>query len=190
MYNASQLCRDRALHSSSHVCFSFTACSSCVTPAHHAVMCHLLEIKSHPVRLFEVCNGSTLSKELRVAQNLKVHLRVCAIPPQHLRCSFVSCQNSIDVSCMLQGSSRQWLVAHFLNGFGRFDWHRGLLNYDFGGLRYTGNHAGCLLPIGQISCLASSHARGLGGSVDAAYTSAQHSTTNSSLVCKSRLVQG
>ena len=40
---------------------------------------------AHPVRILKIWYGSTLCKELRVAQNLEVHLIICAVSPQHLQ---------------------------------------------------------------------------------------------------------
>ena len=40
---------------------------------------------AHPVRLLKVGNGSALSQELGVAQDLKVHIGICAVPPEHLQ---------------------------------------------------------------------------------------------------------
>ena len=40
---------------------------------------------SYPVRLGQICDGSALCKELRVAEDLKVHVGVRAVAPQHLQ---------------------------------------------------------------------------------------------------------
>ena len=39
---------------------------------------------AYPVWSLKILDGGTLCQELRVAQNLKVHIGVSAVPPEHL----------------------------------------------------------------------------------------------------------
>ena len=59
-------------------------------------------------------------------------------------------------------------AQYLSNGFGRLDWHGGLLDNNLAGGGDRGDEASSPLPVSQVSSAASADAAGLCGRVDTA----------------------
>lgn len=139
---------------------------------------------AHPVWLVQVLNCCSLCQELGVAENLKVHLWV-AVGAQHLhrtssqqgsvlpdagRPSCASHDTSLHQHGFIESAvaTEAVLSPHLADSLCSLDRHSGLLNHNLEGLALAGvgNQTCSRLPVAEVSSLASTDTRCLGGGVD------------------------